>query len=229
MVNIERSYPEPDKSDVLKRLHTDFKNKCYICEYTPINSGMEVEHFVPQSCGKELKFQWDNLFFACRHCNITTSTRYNTNDDNKILNCTNSQHDVVNWIKYEYDINYEFTVRLTTNIELITNTLDSRYKKIIDNTVKLLTEVYNGKSPAKTMKTSNLTMEASNLRILLKDKILYFKELLKKYKQTDSVNKKEILREKIETELRKDSAFTAFKRWIIMKSRHYSAFADYFD
>ncbi|KJU85457.1 hypothetical protein MBAV_002344 [Candidatus Magnetobacterium bavaricum] len=53
--------------------------------------------------------------------------------------------------------------------------------------------------------------------------------ILKQYERSVNVNKKEQLCRKIIAELRRDSAFTAFKRWIVMESRHYSVFADYFD
>ncbi|KJU86283.1 hypothetical protein MBAV_001518, partial [Candidatus Magnetobacterium bavaricum] len=62
-----------------------------------------------------------------------------------------------------------------------------------------------------------------------KDQIFAFEMILKQYERSVNVNKKEQLRRKIIAELRRDSAFTAFKRWIVMESRHYSVFADYFD
>jgi uncharacterized protein (TIGR02646 family) len=69
--------------DVLQRLQADFKNKCYICEIqapTVIN----VEHFRPHKGDRDLMFDWNNLFWACGHCNNTKLAKYGD-----ILDCTN--------------------------------------------------------------------------------------------------------------------------------------------
>jgi len=109
MVNVRKSYPAPECpaeekkmkngdykcGDVLERTKNDFRNKCYICEYKS-PSTINVEHFIPHKGDKELKFDWDNLFWACGHCNNTKLDKYGS-----MLNCTNSEHDVVNWIRYE--------------------------------------------------------------------------------------------------------------------------------
>ncbi|KJU83133.1 HNH endonuclease [Candidatus Magnetobacterium bavaricum] len=237
MVNIERSYPEPEalaeekkkvngkpnETTILERLQTDFKNKCYICEQTSLASGITVEHFVPHRNNKELKFQWENLFFSCSHCNSVKSIKYNTNDDNEILNCTNPNHDVVRWIKYEYDISYKCSVKLTAD------GIDKEYKKVIDNTVKLLTEVYCGNLSTQKSKTANLKLEAANLRKSLENNLICFEMSLQEYEQSMYFDEKKQCIKKIITELKKDSAFTAFKRWIIMKSKYRLIFEDYFD
>ena len=82
MVFFEKSQPAPDClaleeakangdykcADVLDRIKSDFKNKCYICEYKePIS--INVEHFRPHKGAKNLKFDWNNLFWSCSHCN----------------------------------------------------------------------------------------------------------------------------------------------------------------
>ncbi|KJU81735.1 HNH endonuclease, partial [Candidatus Magnetobacterium bavaricum] len=191
MVKIERTYPEPkglaeerNKENpgvrpnriegVLKALQVDFKNKCYICEQSAPTK-VEVDHFSPHKNNRDLMFTWENLFLACGHCNNTKSNNYNTNDDNEILNCTNPQHDVVNWIRYECNSqDYKITVTLTTFTE------DNAYKKSVDNTVKLLTEVYTGgKSPTPTHE-----VESFNLRTLLKDQIFAFEMILKQYERS---------------------------------------------
>ncbi|MBF0344969.1 MAG: HNH endonuclease [Nitrospirae bacterium] len=119
---------------------------------------LEIEHFEPHCNNNELKFKWENLFLSCRHCNSTKSDRYNTNDYTNILNCTDSQHDVVSWIKYDYDADYEFIVRLTTN------TYDDLWRKTVDNTVEILTYVYYGKTITQKLQTTKLR----NLSLLQK-------------------------------------------------------------
>ena len=109
MVYLEKSQPAPEslvtektkasgkynKEDVLERLVLDFKNKCYICEYQ--QPSVQVEHFIPHKGNVDLKFDWDNLFFACGHCNGTKLAKLEYND---ILNCTKKSHDVENFLKY---------------------------------------------------------------------------------------------------------------------------------
>ena len=84
MVKIERTYPAPaslaieaqkvsgkyDKPDVVKQLFKDAHGKCYICEMKDLQDPV-VEHLMPHKDGKypERKFDWDNLFWACGHCN----------------------------------------------------------------------------------------------------------------------------------------------------------------
>jgi 5-methylcytosine-specific restriction endonuclease McrA len=66
-----------DCGKVLQLLSKDFHNKCYLCEDKDITS-INIEHFVPKSLGKDFKFDWKNLLFACRHCNEIKSNDYNT-------------------------------------------------------------------------------------------------------------------------------------------------------
>lgn len=84
MVKVERSFPAPvslaleaqkangsySKPDVVKQLKEDFHNKCYICELSDLQDA-QVEHLLPHLDGKypERKFDWNNLFWSCGHCN----------------------------------------------------------------------------------------------------------------------------------------------------------------
>ncbi|MEA2012737.1 MAG: HNH endonuclease [Verrucomicrobiota bacterium] len=96
MVYLEKSQPPPKslsdeinkksgfyrKLDVVERLEQDFRNKCYICEQkAPTN--INIEHFKPYQDDKKLKFDWNNLFLSCAHCNNVKSVNF----DN-LLNCT---------------------------------------------------------------------------------------------------------------------------------------------
>jgi uncharacterized protein (TIGR02646 family) len=99
MVKVERSYPAPKslaieaakkngsyrESDVINQLERDFHGKCYICELKGLQDP-NVEHLLPHKNGKysERKFDWDNLFLCCNHCNgIKNSSKY----DEGILDC----------------------------------------------------------------------------------------------------------------------------------------------
>ena len=84
MINIVKSQPSPEClsieaqkkngdykcGEVLSRIKNDFYNKCYICE-TQAPTTINVEHFRPHKGNVSLKFDWNNLFYACGHCNNT--------------------------------------------------------------------------------------------------------------------------------------------------------------
>lgn len=99
MVKIERSLTPPlslsvesqksngsySERDVVRQLKEDSHDKCYICELKYL-SDPEVEHLKPHynRKRKELVFDWNNLFYSCRHCNLVkTASKY----DDKILDC----------------------------------------------------------------------------------------------------------------------------------------------
>lgn len=99
MVKINRSYPAPEslekeskkadgsysEKDVIERLKSDSHNKCYICELKNLQDP-QVEHLLPHKKGKykERKFDWDNLFWSCAHCNgVKNREEY----EEKIVDC----------------------------------------------------------------------------------------------------------------------------------------------
>ena len=126
---------------VLKILRDDFKNKCYICERKDI-ADINVEPFKPhRNKNKDLKFDWNNLFFACIHCNTTKLDKY----DN-ILDCTNENDRVEEQVKQTYHPfpRYEVIIEAMNDDERVINTRD------------LLHAVFYGTSKLKTIETENL-------------------------------------------------------------------------
>lgn len=99
MVKIDRSFPAPAslkteskkrfgsyaEPDVVQRLKSDFHNKCYICEMKDLQDP-EIEHLLPHKNGKypERKFDWNNLFWSCGHCN---SVKKQEKYDDGIIDC----------------------------------------------------------------------------------------------------------------------------------------------
>ena len=91
MVKIERSKPAPKslqiakkkgkgsyrRDDVIDRLREDFHDKCYLCETMGLQDP-EVEHRLPHQNGKDLKrkYDWNNLFWSCGHCNNVKNRYY---------------------------------------------------------------------------------------------------------------------------------------------------------
>lgn len=94
MIKVERTFPAPvslskkdryDEEDVVNQLKHDFYEKCYICGIKPVQDP-QIEHFLPHKNGKYIdrKYDWNNLFFSCTHCNsIKNQTKY----DEGLLNC----------------------------------------------------------------------------------------------------------------------------------------------
>jgi hypothetical protein len=205
MVYFAKSQPAPEslaaektkangsyrEEDVLLRLQSDFFNKCYLCEDKELTS-INVEHFAPHRGNKALKFDWNNLFFACFHCNNIKSDRYEN-----ILNCTAAADGVDT--KIYYAIN-------SFPKEVVTIAAREQNDERVNNTVRLLSAVYNGTSSMKKL-------ESHNLRKKIVREINEFQKLLLAYFEPDS--NREALKPQIEAHLQATSAFTAFKRWIV--------------
>jgi hypothetical protein len=185
--------------DVLERLQEDFKNKCYICEQkAPIS--INTEHFVAHRGNIDLKFDWNNLFYCCAHCNNTKLAKpiYD-----KLLNCTIQLDGVDVRIKYHMkalpkDSNEKVTITPIETDEKVLNTID------------LLLAVYNGAN------TPNKRIQTDNLRKNLAKELRRFHENIDNFYQDDIEKDEKIgFKKEIERLLRPRAAFIAFKKWII--------------
>jgi uncharacterized protein (TIGR02646 family) len=222
MVFFQKSQPAPNclelekakangdyKCDnVLNRIKNDFKNKCYLCEYKEPTS-INVEHFVPHEGNLDLKFDWNNLFWSCSHCNNTKLNTY-TN----LLSCTDPDHNV------ETDLKYGFKPFPFESVDIISLKDEQR----VHNTRDLLIALYNGTTKLKTI-------ESSNLRDKLLDEIMEFQAHLKDYfRDTNSEEDRQYFLIRIRGHLDRGSNFTAFKRWIIRdNNRLNQEFGQYVD
>jgi hypothetical protein len=179
--------------EVLKRLKEDFYNKCYLCEEKE-PSTINVEHLIPHKGGKELKFDWNNLFWACGHCNNTKLDKYN-----KILDCTDFSKIITDLLKFEIN---PFPFELAKISAL------SKKKDVVE-TATLLNEIYNGTTILKTI-------EGDNKRTKLIKELVLFNEKLHEYFEPGlSDEEKEKLKNKIRRSLSIEAPFTAFKIWVI--------------
>jgi len=222
MVYFEKSNPAPvclevEKAkangdykcdNVLEKIKTDFKNKCYICNYKePVT--INVEHFRPHKGDKNLKFQWENLFWSCGHCNNIKLDNY---DD--IIDCTVIDEDIENRIK--------IMMRPYPKETVFIEALDQNQSTI--STSELLNAVFNGTTKLKTI-------EASNLRNKVLEDISEFQQyLINYYKDGFEPEDKANFLANIKRHLKKSSNFTAFKRWIIRENEVMrEEFEQYFD
>ncbi len=215
MINITRKEKAPDClkkqtnyncEDVLEKLEKDFLGKCYICETNQFSTN--VEHFKAHKGNKKLKFDWENLYLACNHCNNIKLTT-------DILDCTNPKQNVEEQIIYNSISEIKEKIKIKVN-ELYKN------DKLTLQTVDILNKVYNGHTKIKEI-------DANNLKIYFLEEMLYFQGLMLKYNK-EKFNEKKLskIESKIEDELHKGSKLTAFKRQII-KKYNYKKLQKYFD
>lgn len=137
-----------------------------------------------------LKFDWDNLFLSCKHCNNTKGDRF----DN-ILNCMDE--DVEDCISCELEPFPKATVKIKPLKD------DIRVK----NTVKLLDLCFNGETPLKKLDSKNMR---DNLLSQLND---FKRTIIDFLKSTDK--NYEFLERKIIDELADTFEYAAFKRCYI--------------
>lgn len=201
MIKIVRTFPAPeslaieankafgryDKPDVIKQLREDAHDKCYICEMKDLQDPV-VEHLLPHKDGKypERKFDWNNLFWACGHCNgVKNQQKY----DNGIIDCCNQDPEEL------------------INFKLINETIDVRAKDNTNEkavlTATLVQEVFSLRNTGMRVYRSERRFQELN------------KEMNKLYDNLEELNKnpdsKVVLR-KLKAILRRESAFAAFKR-----------------
>lgn len=207
MVYLEKTQPSPtclntEKTkvsgdykcgEVLERIKTDFKNKCYICEFKePVT--INIEHFRPHKGDTDLKFDWNNLFWSCGHCNNIKSDDYAD-----LINCTDLNEDIENRVKV--------SINPFPKEKVIIEALDDNPSTI--TTVTLLNAVYNGTTKLKTI-------EASNLRNSILIEIKDFQKYLFNYFEDGFVAEdKAFFLANIRRHLSRSSNFTAFKSSII--------------
>jgi len=219
MVFFEKTYPAPKslevefkkangsykELDVLEQLHSDFKNKCYICESKGIES-INIEHFAPhKNQNKIRKFNWSNLFWACSHCNQIKSDR------EPFLNSI-LKGDTVD-VNIKYLLNDDFSKNQVV-IEAISNDIKTQ------NTAQLLKDIYSGT-------TMQNKFQAREKRNRLYDEMCDFTNLISKYFRTEDREKKEELLITIKYELSNKSAFTAFKRCFIKENSKFNSLVKY--
>lgn len=206
MVKVERSFPAPeslteeakrangryDKQDVIKRLREDFHNKCYICEMKNLQDP-NVEHLLPHKNGRypKRKFDWENLFWSCGHCNgIKNNSKY---EQGIIDYCKNDPEKCL-----FFDIQDE-DVKITV--------VDSD-DDVQNRTALLITEVFSLKNTGMRTYTSD-----ARLKLLQKEMNMLYKQLEILHNKPDSKVNMKIVR----CLLRRESAFAAFKRHYVRR------------
>lgn len=193
--------------DVLDTLEVDFHKKCYLCESRRPTS-INVEHFDEHRGDLDKKFDWNNLFYACGHCNSTKNDMFRTGSSN-LLNCTDPAQRVDVWLTYR-TVTDDSTFIKKAVIEINSDFDISAYQVKAGNTVKLLMAIFNGTNGVIR------TKEAQNLLDVLYDDLIDFKSKLYDFQNPNlSQEAHDSIATEIQQELEISSAYTAFKRWII--------------
>jgi len=199
MIRLNKSPLPPDiairteqdyhRGEVLKILAEDCHNKCYICEDKPTT--INIEHIIPHRSAPALKFDWNNLFIACGHCNSIKHIKYNEIIDP--TKCDPEEH---------IALSVEITEELIERVQVDPLTTDNNTIQ----TAELLDLVYNGGS------TDIKEIECSNLRNShLMPVIRLFYQYLRGYREEPDLG----YADKIGDEINRSSAFAAFKRKIV--------------
>lgn len=209
MVRIERKYTEKAKAaiaslaaekakkngnyntpEVNEALAETFHKKCYICENRNVTS-WEIEHLQPHHGNKDLKFDWNNLFWACRHCNNTKSDTYAP-----ILDCT------------KVDVDDYIAFRLKVHLDPDSLTFEPVERSFAtENTCRLLNDSHYGN-------TSQKKMEGKIIRKRIIGALFELEQYIRDYNDTSGELKKDTAA-KIMLDLKNTSEFAAFKRWYI--------------
>lgn len=207
MVKIKRTFPAPssleteskkvsgtyNKPDVVEQLAMDFHNKCYICELKELQDP-QVEHLLPHKNGQypERKFDWNNLFWACGHCNgVKNQEKY----DCGIVDCCNQDPEKLISFRLE-------------NGEVNVLSKDSTDEKSV-LTADLVYEVFNTTNTGMRVRKSALRLKELNKEM----NILY--DTLEDYrKKPNSI----VVQKTLAAILRRESAFAAFKRCYVREN-----------
>lgn len=207
MVKVDRSYPAPksldveskkndgvyNSLDVVKRLKEDFHNKCYICEMDDLQDAV-VEHLIPHEGGKhpELKYAWENLFWACNHCNyVKNQKKYSAG----IIDCCKEDPEEL------------IAFNLISDNVFVRAKDSSNAKAVL--TAELIFEVFNRKNTG--MRT---IASQDRLSRLLKEMNIFMTTL-----EEWRLNKKSVfIRTRLKSMLRRESRFAAFKRCYIREN-----------
>lgn len=198
----ESSYNTENVNLALKEV---FYGKCYICENKEATS-YQIEHLVPHRGDKQLKYSWENLFWVCAHCNNTKLGKYDP-----ILDCTKDAVEKLIAFRKKGYFGSEEKLEFTPVAE---------ETETVKNTISLLQDVYYGT-------TTQKKMEARIIRRTLRKDLSKFKEYVREYKEAESEDEKKDIACLLKRELENQSAFTAFKRWLIWDNEMYSEIREY--
>ena len=217
MVKIERSFPAPaslaieakkisgeyNKPDVVRQLRTDFHDKCYICGLKELQDP-QVEHLLPHENGKypDRKFDWENLFWSCGHCNnVKNQAKYYGN----VIDCC--KQDPEERISFHlHDGQVDVEAKDASNVKAVM-------------TAMLVKEVFGLDNTGLRDYKSDMRFRKLNM------------EMNKLYDNLEELDKNPtsyIVLRKLKALLRRESGFASFKRnYVRERIKKYPQLSDY--
>ncbi|MFJ4246648.1 HNH endonuclease [Pseudomonas sp. NPDC089741] len=206
MFNATRTYPAPaslaqersyDSADVYTELRKVFFDKCYICE-TNDPHDINIEHFFAHEGDVGLKYDWNNLYFACSRCNNIKSNAFN-----EIIDCCDPEYDAFRSIK----LLPPMTPRGKSVMVSPTNQ-DPRTIK----TSELLVKVFNSDHTVNKRISSEFLRDKvfKQYNLLLDQMDSYFDPLAMADDKNKSIDRMRML-------IQKRMPYSAFIRWCILE------------
>jgi hypothetical protein len=192
----EDNYRSGPVYDLLKK---DFFGKCYLCEDDE-PTGIQIEHRHSHKGDAVLKFDWNNLFYSCYHCNHAKQGHY---DD--VIDCT--QVDPQDYFALELKVGLKTEIKITK----LNDTTG------VDQTIALLNHIFNGNTKP------ILSDECVNLRKKICFAIIDFQSKLDNYLNESDKDLKAACANVIRSCISRGTAFAAFKRDIIKNNAILSA------
>ena len=130
---LKSSYNTESVNQALREI---FYGKCYICENKKATS-YQIEHLIPHRGEEKLRYDWQNLFLSCAHCNNIKSDKYEP-----VLDCTKEPVEKLIAFRKKGYFGSEERLEFTACVEA-----DEKIK----NTIALLEDAYYGTTPQKKM------------------------------------------------------------------------------
>jgi len=184
-IKSETDYRE---GEVLRILCDDCLDKCYICEEYP--STVNIEHRIPHRGNPALKFDWNNLFLSCGHCNKIKHDKFdNIIDPTK---CDPEKHMI-------FSVYFDDGIVCKVKVDPLST------DEATLQTVELLELVYNGGS-------DNIKkIESDSIRKHLTKQIRSLSQLIKGYQDEPDLD----YSNSFLCEIDRSAEFAAFKRKIV--------------
>lgn len=178
---------------VLTILQQDFYNKCYICE-EKYPTSINVEHLRSVKNYEHLKYKWENLFYACFHCNKIKGSSYD-----HIIDCTKKDPEIYILMCFNAYPTYYVEV-----VDRINSTENEKTKELLD-------KIYNSTG------TSISKIEADNLKNKISNELREFLEYTEGYFNESDFKLKAVYLERIKRMLSRESNFAGVKRSMVLQ------------
>lgn len=154
------------------RLNSMSSNKCFYCERKLTGVSKEIDHFIEVSdpTGKELAFNWDNLFLACNNCNDKFDNA--TIEVSQVLNpCVHADKEIETNISFEDEFitaknNSQKGLLTIKKFRLDTELLDLLRSKQLNQFNKLLIQIQR----------NQIAENRATMNDLEKESLLIFKQ-----------------------------------------------------